>query len=37
MIEYFIEANQVYESMQNYLQLENQYQQIVSQMYRYKL
>jgi len=27
----------VYESMQNYLQLENQYQQIVSQMYRYKL
>ena len=30
MIEYFIEANQVYESMQNYLQLENQYQQIVS-------
>ena len=37
MIEYFIEANQVYESMQNYLQLENQYQQIVSQMYLYKL
>ena len=37
MIEYFIEANQVYESMQNYLQLENQYQQIVSQMYRFKL
>lgn len=37
MIEYFVEANQVYESMQNYLQLENQYQQIIAQMYRYKL
>ena len=37
MIEYFIEANQVYESMQNYLQLENQYQQIIAQMFRYKL
>lgn len=37
MIEYFIEANQVYESMQNYLQLENQYQKIISQMYQYKL
>lgn len=37
MIEYFIEANQVYESMQNYLQLENQYQKIIAQMYRYKL
>lgn len=37
MIEYFIEANQVYESMQNYLQLENQYQQTIAQMYRYKL
>lgn len=37
MIEYFVEANQVYESMQNYLQLENQYQKILSQMYRYKL
>lgn len=37
MIEYFVEVSVVYQSKQNYLQLENQYQKAVAQIYKNKL
>lgn len=37
MIEYFIEANTVYQSMQNYILLENQYQKTMARIYKFNL
>lgn len=37
MIEYFVEISVIYQSKINYLQLENQYQKLMAQMYKYKL
>lgn len=37
MIEYFVELSVVYQSKQNYLQLENQYQRIVAKIYKNRL
>lgn len=37
MIEYFVEASVLYQSHQNYLQLENQYQKAMARIYKSKL
>lgn len=37
MIEYFVDVTTYYQSMQNYLQIQNEYQKIMAQLYRYKL
>lgn len=37
MIEYFVEVSVIYQSRQNYLQLENQYQKTMAQIYKSKL
>lgn len=37
MIEYFVEVSVVFQSRQNYLQLENQYQKAMAKIYRNKL
>ena len=37
MIEYFVEVSVVYQSNQNYLQLENQYQKAMAKIYKNKL
>lgn len=37
MIEYFVDVTTLYQSMQNYLQLQNEYQKVVAQLYKYKL
>lgn len=37
MIEYFVEISVIYQSKMNYLQLENQYQKLIAQIYKYKL
>lgn len=37
MIEYFVDVTTYYQSMQNYLQLQNQYQKVMAQLYRFKL
>ena len=37
MIEYFVEVSVVYQSKQNYLQLENQYQKVMAKIYKNKL
>lgn len=37
MIEYFVDVTTYYQSMQNYLQLQNQYQKVMAQLYKYKL
>lgn len=37
MIEYFVEVSVVYQSKQNYLQLENQYQKAMAKIYKNKL
>lgn len=37
MIEYFVDVTTYYQSMQNYLQLQNQYQKAVAQLYKYQL
>lgn len=37
MIEYFVDVTTYYQSMQNYLQLQNQYQKAVAQLYKYRL
>lgn len=37
MIEYFVEVSVIYQSRQNYLQLENQYQKAMAQIYKSKL
>ena len=35
--EYFVEAVQVYQTIENYIQLESEYQKLVAQLYKYKL
>ncbi len=37
MIEYFVEVSVIYQSKQNYLQLENQYQKAMAQIYKSRL
>ena len=37
MIEYFVEVSVVYQSKQNYLQLENQYQKAMAKIYKNQL
>ena len=37
MIEYFVDITTLYQSMQNYMQLQNEYQKVMSQLYKYKL
>ena len=37
MIEYFVEVSVIYQSKLNYLQLENQYQKLMAQIYKYQL
>lgn len=37
MIEYFVDVTTLYQSMQNYMQLQNEYQKVMAQMYKYKL
>ena len=37
MIEYFVEVSVIYQSHQNYLQLENQYQKVMARIYKSKL
>lgn len=37
MIEYFVDVTTFYQSVQNYLQLQNEYQKVVAQIYKYKL
>lgn len=37
MIEYFVDVTTYYQSMQNYLQLQNQYQKAMAQLYKYRL
>ena len=37
MIEYFVEVSVIYQSHQNYLQLENQYQKAMARIYKSKL
>ena len=37
VIEYFVEVSMIYQSKQNLLQLENQYQKVMAQIYKSKL
>ena len=37
MIEYFVDVTTFYQSMQNYMQLQNEYQKVMAQRYKYKL
>ena len=37
MIEYFVDVTTLYDSMQNYMQLQNEYQKIMAQLYKFKL
>lgn len=37
MIEYFVNVTTYYQSVENYLQLQNQYQKVMAQLYKYKL
>ena len=37
MVEYFVNVTTFYQSMQNYLQLQNDYQKTLAEMYRFKL
>lgn len=37
MLEYFVDVTTLYQSMQNYLQLQNEYQKVMAQLYKYKL
>ena len=37
MIEYFVDITTYYDSVENYLQLQNQYQKAMAQLYKYKL
>ena len=36
MIEYFVDVTTYYQSVQNYLQLQNQYQKVMAQLYKYR-
>lgn len=37
MIEYFVDVTTFYQSMQNYMQLQNEYRKVMAQLYKYKL
>ena len=37
MIEYFVDVTTFYQSMQNYMQLQNECQKVMAQLYKYKL
>lgn len=37
MIEYFVEVTMLYQSIQNHLQLQNEYQKVMAQLYKFKL
>lgn len=37
MIEYFVNVSTFYQSMQNYLQLQNEYQKVMAELYRFLL
>lgn len=37
MMEYFVDVTTLYQSMQNYMQLQNEYQKVMAQLYKYKL
>lgn len=37
MIEYFVDVTTYYQSLQNYMQLQNQYQKIMAQLYKFRL
>lgn len=37
MIEYFVDVTTLYQSLQNYMQLQNEYQKVMAQIYKYKL
>ena len=37
MIEYFVDVTTFYQSKQNYMQLQNEYQKVMAQLYKYKL
>ena len=37
MIEYFVDVTTYYQSVRNYLQLQNQYQKVIAQLYKYRL
>ena len=37
MIEYFVDVTTFYQSMQNDMQLQNEYQKVMAQLYKYKL
>ena len=37
MLEYFVDVTPFYQSMQNYLQLQNEYQKVMALLYKYKL
>lgn len=37
MIEYFVDVTTLYQSLQNYMQLQNEYQKVMAQIYKYQL
>ena len=37
MIEYFVDVTTYYQSVQNYMQLQNQYQKVMAQLYKFRL
>lgn len=37
MIEYFVDVTTYYQSVQNFMQLQNQYQKVMSQLYKFRL
>ena len=37
MIEYFVDVTTFYQSMQNYMQLQNEYQKVMAELYKFKL
>lgn len=37
MMEYFVDVTTLYQSMQNYMQLQNEYQKVMAQLYKFKL
>lgn len=37
MIEYFVDVATLYQSMQNHMQLQNEYQKVIAQLYKFKL
>ena len=37
MIEYFVDVTTLYQSMQNHMQLQNEYQKVMAQLYKFKL